>query len=397
MVSFLHFADLHLGIKVTRFPAEVAKKIREARFQALERIREVAKARAIDFVLIAGDLFDDHTVDRDLAGRAFDLLESFPVPVYAIPGNHDPLLAGSVWDRAPWNRPQPNQVQLFREPKPVQVRPGVTLLPCPVYRKTSMNDPTAWIREIPDGEGAIRIGIAHGSLKTRADLPVDDHLIARYAADELKLDYLALGHWHSRQTFPDANGVERTAYSGVHEPMRFPGSTEASTGWTPNSSANLDEFQDSGRGEIFHVRIDGPGSPPTIEPIPVGHLTWENETIRVSTADDFSKVIDGVATRAASERRLLRLRLMGVVDVEIMPRVAQLREVLDRYLYGELDDAELHVQPNEEKIHQVVGDGVLRRVLERLQEESKSDGPDTRHVAERAMQLLYQFAHEVHS
>src|SRR5215831_16140315 len=104
MVSFLHTADLHLGLRITRFSMDVAKKIREARFQALEQIRSAAEQRKVDFVLIAGDLFDDHAVDADIAKRAFDLLESFPAPVYVLSGNHDPLLPGSVWDRPPWNK-----------------------------------------------------------------------------------------------------------------------------------------------------------------------------------------------------------------------------------------------------------------------------------------------------
>jgi DNA repair exonuclease SbcCD nuclease subunit len=395
MVAFLHCADLHLGLKVTRFSAEVAKKIREARFQSLEKTRDAAKSQPTDFVLIAGDLFDDHSVERDLARRAFDLLESFPVPVYLISGNHDPLLAGSVWDRPPWKEAKADRIRLLREPSPTAIREGVTLLPCPVYRKTSMNDPTAWIRDAPGADGDIRIGIAHGSLRTRPDLPPDDHLIARQAAHELKLDYLALGHWHSRQLFPGPDGVERTAYSGVHEPMRFPGSSDSNTGWTPYSKIKLDEFIDSGKGEVLHVRIDRPGAAPVIQPLTVGHLTWEDESYLVPNVDALARLIDSVATRPATERRLLRLKLKGMLDAAAMPRLQDLRDVLDRYLFGELDETELHVEPSEEAIHELVGQGVLRRVLDRLQEEARADKPDARCIAERAQRLLYQIAHEV--
>ena len=90
MVSFLHAADLHLGLRITRFPKDVTNRIREARFQALEKIRQSAKNQQVDFVIFAGDLFDDHAVDLDLARRAFDILESFSCPVYVLSGNHDP-------------------------------------------------------------------------------------------------------------------------------------------------------------------------------------------------------------------------------------------------------------------------------------------------------------------
>ncbi len=56
------------------------------------------------------------------------------------------------------------------------------------------------------------------------NLPLDDHLIRKDAADHYRLDYLALGHWHKPLRHRSSDGAERTAYSGTHEPMRFPGS-----------------------------------------------------------------------------------------------------------------------------------------------------------------------------
>src|SRR5262245_45491827 len=128
MVSFLHTADLHLGLRVTRFRADIAGKIREARFQALEKIRETARERRVSFTLIAGDLFDDHAVDHDVADRAYKVLGSFPTPVYVLSGNHDPLLPGSVWDRPPWNHAC-NSVSVLRMAEPVRAAENVLLLP----------------------------------------------------------------------------------------------------------------------------------------------------------------------------------------------------------------------------------------------------------------------------
>jgi DNA repair exonuclease SbcCD nuclease subunit len=394
MVSFLHAADLHLGLRITRLNADVAKKVREARFQALEKIRDAASERKVDFVIIAGDLFDDHAVDCDIAKRAFDLLESFPAPVYILSGNHDPLLPGAVWDRPPWNKSSFKMVRVLREPKPVEALPGIVFFPCPVFRKTSTADPTAWIAAGPVAKGPIRIGIAHGSLKIRDDLPLDDHLIARHAAHDGKLDYLALGHWHSRLHFRCPDGVERTAYPGVHEPLRFPGSPESRTGWVPYGSVKREEFFDSGHGEVLHVQIDGPGAAPALRALEVGHLVWRDETHELTSAEALSQLIDEVAVRPLTERCLLRLRLQGVLAACAMLRLKELREVLDRYLFAELDESGLHLQPREAEIREVAGDGVLRRVLEQLQGEAATSEPYRCRVAQRAILLLYQIAHE---
>jgi DNA repair exonuclease SbcCD nuclease subunit len=383
-------------MRITRFSSETAKRLREARFQALEKIRDAAKAQAVDFVVVAGDLFDDQAVDADIAGRAFRLLDSFPVPVYVISGNHDPLLPGSVWDRPPWNAGNSGKVRLLREPRPVEVVEGVVLYPCPIYRKTSHKDPTAWIAETPKDVDTICLGLAHGSLKIRDDLPADDHLIPRTAATDLKLDYLALGHWHGRKAFPSPDGVERTAYCGVHEPMRFPDNTESRTGWSPYSSGKVAELLEAGKGEVLWVQIERRGTPPVLRALNVGHAIWVEESRELRTADDLSKLIDELATREAAERRLLRLRLTGVVDAGVKQGVRQLGKILDRYLFHELDESGLHMQPTEEQMTAVAGLGVLRHVLERLQQETTSADEKVRQVAERAMQLLYQIAEVTH-
>ncbi len=394
MVSFLHAADLHLGLRITRLDPTTANKVREARFTALDNVLKKVQERKVDFLLIAGDLFDDHAVDRVTANRAFAIFEDAPMAVYVLPGNHDPLLSGGVWDRPPWNQPA-KRVRLLRQAKPVEFAPGVILYPCPVIRKTSVNDPTAWITQTSASASDIRIGVAHGSLKVRDDLPADDHLIARHAATDLRLDYLALGHWHSRQVFPDPERVDRTAYPGVHEPMHFQGSQENRTGWIPYSGAGRGEFLDKGKGEVLQVRIRHPREPPTIEPLEVGHFIWQEEKWELSSQEDLSRLIADVATRPFVERRLLRLQLAGILDAASILCLDQLREILaHRYLLGELDDSGLHLQPTEDEMREVAGPGILHRVLERLQEEARGADPAGGQIAERALLLLYQISRE---
>lgn len=394
MVTLLHAADLHLGMRVTRFESSTADKIREARFTALDRIRRKAEELRVDLALIAGDLFDEGSVDNLTSRRAFEILDSFPAPVYVLPGNHDPLLSGGVWDRTPWEKKDGKRVRLLTARQPLEFNSDIMLYPCPVFRKTSTSDPTAWIREAPISDGRIRIGIAHGSLKTRDNLPVDDHLIARDAATALGLDYLALGHWHTRQTFPDRDGIARTAYSGVHEPMDFQGTDAPQSGWIPCGGVERQEFKDAGKGEILLVRIRGQRVPPVIEPIEVGQYHWLEESYTLANPQDLDHLIQIIATRDNAERRLLRIIVSGVLDAHTMLRLDALREVLKRYLYGVVIDADLHIRPTAEEMRSVAGTGVLGCVLEKLNEEARSGNPVVSQTAERAILLLYQLAQE---
>ena len=153
MIRFLHAADLHLGMRITRFGEDACNRIGESRFTALQQLREKAKQLEVQFLLIAGDLFDDHSVSRTDAARAFGILESAAnsCPVFIIPGNHDPLVPGAVWDRDPWLRDQPHlRVHFLRNPEPIYVDGlPVTIFPCPLRQRRSIDDPTAWIATHP--------------------------------------------------------------------------------------------------------------------------------------------------------------------------------------------------------------------------------------------------------
>jgi DNA repair exonuclease SbcCD nuclease subunit len=404
-IRFLHAADLHLGMRITRFEESACKRIGEARFAAIENLRAKAVEHKVDFVLIAGDLFDDHSVSFAVSERAFTLFEgkAMPCPVFIIPGNHDPLTPGGVWNREPWMRDQPTKnIHLLREPKQVAVpNMPVTLFPCPLRSRNSIDDPTGWIANHPrkTADRTIRIGLAHGSLRIMPNLPEDDHLIRPDAAEHYGLDYLALGHWHKPLRHRCLDGVERTTYSGTHEPMRFPGVGQGfSTGWSSYSAdGDAERFQDAGRGAAHLVRIDEAGAPPHIETIEIGKLRWLAEHRDVTTRPLGEIISEFGAEKQDQELTVLRLTLSGVLNPAQYGRIDSiLREIVcNRYGPGSSLDAEdVLVEPNPEQLGKIVGDGVLARVLARLQVDAGSSDRSVKRVADHALKLLYRIAWE---
>ena len=402
MVRFLHVADLHLGLRITRFEEDACNRVGEARFTALQQLRVKAAELKADFILIAGDIFDDHSVSRTDASRAFPILESSAnsCPVFIIPGNHDPLVPGGVWDRDPWLREQPHlRVRLLRVPEPVGIpNLPVTIFPCPLRQRRSMDDPTAWIANNPrmDDERTIRIGLAHGSLDIMP-LPDDDHLIRPDAADHYGLDYLALGHWHKHSLYKSSDGIERTAYSGTHEPMGFSGSsTRPATGWASFSAdGDAERFHDDGRGTALLVSIEAPKASPRIEPIEIGRLRWSAEQ-RDTTREPLGSLIKDFSNRENPELTILRLSLAGVIDPQGYARLDELRQIVQRRYHSgsSMDADDVLIEPSAEKLADVVGAGVLQRVLERLKEDNLSSDVGAKYVAGHALKLLYQIAWE---
>jgi DNA repair exonuclease SbcCD nuclease subunit len=403
MIRFLHTADLHLGLRITRFEENACNRIGEARFTALHQLREKAADYRVDFILIAGDVFDDHSVSRtDVAARAFAILEGSQnsCPVFIIPGNHDPLVPGGVWDRDPWLRDQPHlRVHFLRDAEPVDIPDlPVRIFPCPLRQRRSMDDPTAWIERYPRAKDdrTIRIGLAHGSLNIMR-LPEDDHLIRKDAAEHYGLDYLALGHWHKRSSHSSSDGIERTAYSGTHEPMRFPGAGAGiSTGWSSFSAdGDAERFQDDGHGTALLVTIDTPRTPPHVETVEIGRLRWSAEQ-RDVTAQPLGDVISDYSRRENPERTILRLILSGVVEPRGHARIDELNQIVqNRYHAGSSLDAEaVLIEPNADQLGEVVGVGVLKRVLDKLKEDAQSAHPAIKRVADHGLKLLYRIAWE---
>ena len=95
MFSFLHTADIHLDspLRGLNQHAEAPiEQIRGATRRALENLVKLALYREVDFVLIAGDLYDGDWPDYSTGlffNKQMSRLNEANIPVYLISGNHD--------------------------------------------------------------------------------------------------------------------------------------------------------------------------------------------------------------------------------------------------------------------------------------------------------------------
>jgi len=396
-VQFLHLADLHIGARITRFEEDIYKKLLESRFQALDNALNVARDKSVDFVLISGDLFDDNAVSLTDTQRVYDRLKEQGFPVYVLPGNHDPCCAGSIWQRHPWDKTEGTSIHVLCHHEPEVVRDGVTLYPCPVTSKTSCADPTNWIPLGEAGADIVRIGLAHGSVMDRDTLPEDDHPIPVNTTEVHQLDYLALGHWHAQKLYSDTTGAKRMAYPGTHEQMSFSQGSGFSIGWSAYvKNPNREEFLGATKGSALLVKIPSHGAVPVVESIDVGQYVWTNETIEVTDEVDLNTISSSLAQRSNPERELLRIKLKGVLSAEGIVQLDAFRNMLNRYLYCDLHTDELHLKPSDEDLHEVVGQGVLCGVLDRIRDRLQQDISDEECAKhERALVALYRLTKEV--
>jgi hypothetical protein len=145
--------------------------------------------------------------------------------------------------------------------------------------------------------------------------------------------------------------------------------------------------------------LEEAGAPPQIETIQVGRLRWISDH-RDVTVQPLGELISMYAERENRELTLLRLTLSGVLDPEKHLRIdTVLREIVcNRYCSGSsLLADEVLIEPRPEQLGRIVGDGVLLRVLERLQGEAQSTDLAAKRIADHALKLLYRLAWEEQS
>ncbi len=289
-VRVLHTADWHLGASFAVF-GEAAARRREDQRGALERIVKHADEQSVDAVLIAGDLFDSTRPDeqaRETARDIFDALAIEGIPAFTLPGTHDHTAHGGgavCWehDNLVWfNQAQCDEPRLIEtEDEPLWLY-GLTAVPGRRAEIDSLR------RREHEGVhiGLLHATLIHGSYFTAAhkDIPVRAADLAR-----LRLDYLALGHYHGAAPI-EHEGRLIGAYAGSPAALRF--------GEMGPRTAYLVEIDD---GET------------KIEPLDVGVGQCLDLRLDVSAAEDDEAILRLLAAHAGDDV-YARFRLNGLLD-----------------------------------------------------------------------------------
>ena len=104
-VRFLHTSDWQLGMTRAFLSDEAAPRFSQARIDAITRLGELVKEHGASFIVVAGDVFESNQLSRQTVLRTLNALEALPVPVFLLPGNHDPVDASSIFSTR--GRPPP--------------------------------------------------------------------------------------------------------------------------------------------------------------------------------------------------------------------------------------------------------------------------------------------------
>lgn len=365
-MRFIHTADWQIGKPFHRF-GDKDVLLRHARVDAIQTIGRLAVEKAVAHVLVAGDVYDQEAPSEKTLREPLERMREFPaVHWHLLPGNHDPHRARGIWDRLRDLAP-PDNVHLHLAPAPYPLGAEAVILPAPLLRKSESRDLTEWMDDAETAPGAIRIGLAHGSVQGFGTEGEASNLIAPDRPAKARLEYLALGDWHATKRIGD-----RVWYAGTMEP---------------------DHFRSQERGQLLLVEIDGPGATPRVEPIEVGQYTWLSHEERLDAGSDPAGLEQRLRALSPNlSRTALSLQLTGAVSLQQRSDLeARLEGLRAAFFYLDARTTELGVSPTDADLEAIDFGGVLRVAAERLQQQAVDIEQDEqqRRLAKDALVELY--------
>ena len=371
MFRFIHSSDLHLGKRFGNFSGDLPGRLREARHAAIARLARHAAERDAAAILLAGDTFDSETPSPEVRRQALaEMGHHASVRWVILPGNHDSLQATQLW--ATLKAEAPDNVSLAVEAQPVALMSGVAVLPAPCTTRRPGRDLTEWMDGAATPEGALRIGLAHGAIRSFSEETAAMDVIAPDRARRAGLDYLALGDWHGAVEIDS-----RTRYSGTPEP---------------------DRFKHDRPGEALLVDLAGPGAPPVVTALETASFAWRSCDLHLLDGDDPPAALDALLPPSRARRQTLA-RVVATGRGRLSARAALAEAIAHSapdFAFLELDDAGLIAECEAEDLDAIDRAGALREAANALLSEAgdESRSADDRELARAALARLYSYARE---
>lgn len=282
-VTFIHSADLHLGapFKGLRALSPVwADRLVKAIPDAFRAVIDTARTENVDFVIFAGDVFDNATpsyADYSLFIRGLSALNEANIPVYLCTGNHDPFTS--------WHHgfgALPENVHVFGTDEPtffVYRKHGEPLVllggrgfynqAWPVGEDISEGIDRAHAQAATHTNAPFAVGVIHTGLDidpTRA--PTNPHDLLRR-----DIDYWACGHIHQPMLIPQDH--PRMAFSGCPQGR---------------------DIKETGDHGVLKITLET-GRPNRVTFMPTARVVWQKFEVDVADCRTISEIQERIISQ----------------------------------------------------------------------------------------------------
>ena len=351
-LTFIHAADLHLGAPFRGLRAlsdTWARRLETAIPEAYDRVVKAAIDRKVDFVVIAGDIFDTARPSYADFLHFFDglrTLDAANIPVYLVAGNHDPYTS---W-RKDFAKFPPN-VHMFGADKPtfeLFERDGEPL--CLLGGRGYYNQ--TWPQDKDVSEGITRAAAVEALVaaeRSGAVLPASAPRHAAANASEAQAAVSVAAHagrsasWNARAAAIEAapfavgvihtgldqdaskaptsprgllgRGIDYWACGHIHKRYAFPSVEDPRVVFSGCIQGR--DIKESGPRGCYLVTLEQ-GKSPSLEFVPTASVVWKKMKVDVSDCQTLVDVHDTILRnmflengKAECEEMCVRVTLTG--------------------------------------------------------------------------------------
>lgn len=371
VVRFIHSSDWQLGMTRVFLDRDSAPRFSQARIDAIATLGKLAKEHDAQFIIVAGDVFESNQLSRQTLMRSLDALASLPVPIFLLPGNHDPLDGASIF-ATPEFEAAGDHIIVLKDMQPVAVPGviGVEVVGAPWRTKHPSSDLCHEMAQVlQPANDVIRIAVAHGQVDTLSPDISRPEIInmarVEQAIEAQKFHYLGLGDRHS---VTKVGNTGRVRYSGA-----------------PVATAFVED--DPNKALLVQLQRD---EDCIVEPLVVGHWSFIAKQQPMNGPEDLALFEQWLNSLPNKECTVVKVGFEGSINLATIAALDELMESRSE-VFASLRRRErttdLAVVPDELDQDSVSLSGYARKTWNELLESSMRDDL----VAQDALRLLYRF------
>ncbi|MDY3127911.1 MAG: DNA repair exonuclease, partial [Corynebacterium sp.] len=338
--------------------------------------------------------FESNSLSPRVMGRIKEELSRISVPVYLLPGNHDPLVADSIFFNELSSESLPN-IHVIADSQPIPVKDNIEIVGAPLRDKMASCDlVAAALAPLGRAEG-IRIGVGHGQVQGWGDAEKLDTIDLAGVEEAINagiIDYLALGDTHSTQSLGNSGAVW---FSGSPETTDFKhlpgggGESDSGNALVVTISKQIGSIQPSGSAT---ARASRKTCTVDVTKHSLGEWIFESIAMDINSSTDVDSFIEQLEAYPDKRRTVVKYSLTGAISMEEHARLESALSALEPVfasLRPRLRLMDLHVTPAAEELRELGLSGFALATLDEL-----IDDMDDNPTARDAANLLYRLAAE---
>ena len=286
-MKFVHIADLHIDSPFINLADKEGfgdlKRLEQRK--VLRKIVDYIKENNVDYFFIAGDLYEHQYIRKSTIEYINNLFKEIPeTKIFISPGNHDPYLKNSYYNKFQWNE----NVYIFNSQFKKIELPEIDIYG---YGFNDFYCTDCKIEELKvDNKEKLNILVIHSTIDGANIEEKQYNSISRKTLAEKGFDYVATGHIHKRQIWENPYIV-------------YPGSTV---------SLGFDELGEHG---MIVGNIEGKDI--QISFVPLAETEFVEKNIDVTYILSKEELIEKINLIEIQENQLVKIILTGKRNFEI--------------------------------------------------------------------------------